>query len=59
MSFFKNLFKGNKEQEVKKEQIVPLTNGELVNTTIGIEDFAFFSINSTSILTSLSPTLTF
>ena len=31
MSFFKNLFKGNKEQEVKKEQIVPLTNGELVN----------------------------
>ena len=29
--FFKNLFKGNKEQEVKKEQIVPLTNGELVN----------------------------
>ena len=22
MSFFKNLFKGNKEQEVKKEQIV-------------------------------------
>ena len=31
MSFFKNLFKGNKEQDVKKEQIVPLTNGELVN----------------------------
>ena len=31
MSLFKNLFKGNKEQEVKKEQIVPLTNGELVN----------------------------
>lgn len=31
MSFFKNLFKGNKESEVKKEVIVPLTNGELVN----------------------------
>ena len=34
MSFFKNLFKGNKEEVVKvekKEQIVPLTNGELVN----------------------------
>ena len=31
MSFFKNLFKGKKEQDVKKEQIVPLTNGELVN----------------------------
>ncbi len=31
MSFFKNLFKGNKEQESKKEQIAPLTNGELVN----------------------------
>ncbi len=30
MSFFKNLFKGNKE-EVQKEQIVPLTNGELVD----------------------------
>ena len=31
MSFFKNLFKGNKEAEVKKEVIAPLTNGELVN----------------------------
>ena len=31
MSFFKNLFKGKKEQDIKKEQIVPLTNGELVN----------------------------
>ena len=31
MSFFKNLFKGNKESEVKKEVIAPLTNGELVN----------------------------
>lgn len=31
MSFFKNLFKKNKEQEVKIEKIVPLTNGELVN----------------------------
>ena len=30
MSFLKNLFKGNKE-EVQKEQIVPLTNGELVD----------------------------
>ena len=31
MSFFKNLFKGNKESEVKNEVIAPLTNGELVN----------------------------
>ncbi len=31
MSFFKNLFKANKEAEVKKEVIAPLTNGELVN----------------------------
>ena len=31
MSFFKNLFKSNKEAEVKKEVIAPLTNGELVN----------------------------
>lgn len=31
MSFLKKLFSENKEQEVKKEQIVPLTNGELVN----------------------------
>jgi len=30
MSFLKNLFKGNKEA-VQKEQIVPLTNGELVD----------------------------
>ena len=32
---------------------------KFVNTTIGIEDFAFFSMKSISILTSLSPTLTF
>lgn len=32
MSFFKNMFKGNKE-EVKKEQIAALTNGELVSIT--------------------------
>ncbi len=31
MSFFKKIFNEKKEQEVKKEQIVPLTNGELVN----------------------------
>ena len=31
MSFFKKIFNDKKEQEVKKEQIVPLTNGELVN----------------------------
>ena len=30
MSFLKKLFKGNNE-EVQKEKIVPLTNGELVN----------------------------
>ena len=30
MSFIKKLFKGNNE-EVQKEKIVPLTNGELVN----------------------------
>lgn len=33
MSFLKNLFRGNKESEVKKEKIVPLTNGKLVNIT--------------------------
>ena len=32
MSFFKNIFKGNKD-EVKKEQIAALTNGELVSIT--------------------------
>ncbi len=32
MSFFKNIFKGNKE-EVKKEEIAALTNGELVSIT--------------------------
>lgn len=31
MSFFKKIFNDKKDQEVKKEQIVPLTNGELVN----------------------------
>lgn len=31
MSFFKKIFNEKKDQEVKKEQIVPLTNGELVN----------------------------
>ena len=33
MSFLKNLFRGNKESEVNKEKIVPLTNGKLVNIT--------------------------